>query len=224
MNRNLVLLFSFVILSATQVCGQRNLSVSVTLSPTLAHTNYGNRYFYPESDGQVVEPVYVNGSRWAFGPSVGLSVLYTYAPGWSVSSGIWFQQVAIRQSRQPLAGEGSVTLRKRVFRVPLLLNYYANQQRLSPYFSFGLLTDFPLTSRVLVTRAGESTQNLRLVPLNASPVFHLLLGAGIRYKLTDQYTFMAQPVWTYNFGQLGGSRTHDPSFELSLQTQLAYTF
>lgn len=224
MNRNLILPLSFVIFSAILVHAQPNLSVSVTLSPTLAHTNYGNRYFYPESDGQVVEPVYVNGSRWAFGPSVGLSVLYTYAPGWSVSSGVWFQQLGIRQSRQPLAGEGSVTFRKRALRIPLLVNYYTDQQRLSPCFSFGLLTDFPLTSRVVVSRVDESTQRLRLIPLNASPIFHLLLGAGARYKLTDRYTLIAQPVWTYNFGQLGGARTHDPSFELSLQTQLAYTF
>ena len=224
MNRNLVLLFSFVIFFDIPVWGQRTVSISVTLCPTFAHTNYSNRYLYPESDGQIVEPVYLSGSRWAFGTSAGLSILYKYAPGWSVSSGIWFQQLALRQNRQPVAGNGNVTLRNRALRVPLLLNYSSNQQRLSPYFSFGLLTDFPLTSRVIVTRSGESTQYLRLISLNSGPTFHGLLGAGIRYKLTNRYTLTAQPVWTYNFGRFGGAGTHDSSFECSVLAQMAYSF
>ncbi|UFH52978.1 PorT family protein [Spirosoma sp. KNUC1025] len=204
--------------------GQHKLSISSTVTPAIGHTDYHARSLYPESDGQVVEPVFLDGSRWSSGYAAGLSISYVYQPGWSVSSGIWFHQITTRQTRQPSAGEGTVTLRNRRLRIPLLLNFCPSNHRLSPYFSFGLLTDFPILSRVVVTRSGESTQNLRLKPLLPRPFFYGLLGAGVRYKLTDRYTFIGQPVLTYSFGQLGASFMHDPAFEIGLQTQLAYTF
>ena len=214
----------FLLLFAQLALGQQKLSVSATVAPGLDYTNYHGRYLYPESDGQLVEPVFLAGSRWSWGYSAGVSVLYTYQPGWSVSSGIWFHQVTTRQARQPIAGEGTVTLRSRTLRIPLLLNYSPFRQRLSPYFSFGFLTDFQILSRVIVTRTGESTQNLRLKPLIPRPVFHGLLGAGATYKLNERYTLMGQPILTYNFGQLGAAGLHDTSFELSLLIQAAYTF
>ncbi|MVM32782.1 PorT family protein [Spirosoma sp. HMF4905] len=223
MNRSFLLLVAFLLFSMTLSWSQQTLSISATLLPTFSHTYYTNRYLYPESDGQIVEPVYLSGSRWATGYSAGVSVAYNYTPGWSVSSGVWFQQLSLRQARQPIAGPGTVVLHNRVIRFPLLLNYYSSAQRLSPYFSLGLFVDLPITSRVVVTRTGESTQYLRLLS-TPRPIFHGLLGAGARYKLTNRYTLMAQPVWIYKFGQLGGATTYDSSFELSLLTQLAYTF
>ncbi|GAB3948717.1 hypothetical protein GCM10028805_23790 [Spirosoma harenae] len=197
--------------------------MSATLSPTFSHTNYKFRYFYPESDGQIVEPVYINGPRWSTGYTAGLSFITNYAPGWSFSTGVWYQQVSIRQARQPTAGEGTVALHKRVIRIPILLNYYSSKRRLSPYFSLGMFTDLPITSRVVVTRTGESTQYLRLTT-PARPIFLSMLGAGLRYKLTDRYTILAQPVWAYSFGQIGSAYSNDNSFELSVLTQFAYTF
>ncbi|GAB2533948.1 porin family protein [Spirosoma aerophilum] len=208
---------------ATLAFGQKALSVSATVVPTVSRTLYRARYFYPNSDGQIVEPVFLNGRRWSAGYSAGVSLNYTYAPGWSVSSGVWFNELTTQQARQAMAGEGTVTLRKRVVRIPILLNYASSTHRLSPYFSFGLLTDIPVPSRVVVDRTGESTQYLRL-ELNRRPIFNLLVGAGIQYKLTSQFNLVAQPAWTYKMGQLGGASTNDSSFELSLQTQLAYSF
>lgn len=223
MNRSFSLLVALLFFPMALSWGQQTLSVSATLSPTFSRTYYNYRYFYPESDGQIVEPVYINGTRWSTGYSVGVSVLYNYAPGWSVSSGIWFQQLSLRQARQPTAGEGTVALHSRVIRFPLLLNYYSSNQRLSPYFTFGLFVDLPAISRVVVNRTGESTQYLRLLS-TPRPIFHGLLGAGLRYKLADRYTLMTQPVWTYKFGQLGSANAYDSSFELSLQTQVTYNF
>ena len=171
----------------------------------------------------MVEPVYVNGIRWATGFSAGVSVLYTYAPGWTVSSGIWYHQLSIRQARQPIAGEGTVTLRSRAIRFPLLLHYALSSQRLTPYFTFGFLVDAPITARVVVARGAEPTQYLRLTG-SGNPIFHGMLGAGLQYKLTERYRLMAQPIWTYTFGQFGGASTHNNSFELSVQTQVAYRF
>lgn len=224
MNKRLGVLLIITLFSAGHTWGQRTLSISTTLAPTLAHTNYGQRSFYPESEGQIVEPVFLDGSHWATGYGVGLSVLYTYAPGWSVSSGLWYEQMTTRQARQPLAGEGTVAFQSRFLRIPLLLNYTSSAKRLSPYFSVGILTGFPVTSRVVVTRAGESTQHLRLHPLITRPVFQGLLGAGFQYKLGDRYTCTVQPIWTYSFGQFGMARFHDTSFTFSLLTQIAYRF
>lgn len=223
MNRSFSFLLACMLIPIALSWGQQTVSISATLSPTLSRTYYNYRYLYPESDGQVVEPVYLNGYRWSSGYSAGISVLYNYAPGWSVSSGIWFQQLSLRQTRQPVAGPGSVSLHNRVIRFPLLLNYYSSTQRLSPYFSLGVFVDLPITSRVVVTRDGESTQYLRLKP-TPRPIFHGFVGIGVRYKLNDRYTLMAQPAWVYKFGQLGGATTYDTSFELSILTQLAYTF
>lgn len=223
MNRNFCFLIALLGFSTTLCFGQQKLLVSATVAPTLSHTNYTYRYFYPNSDGQIVEPVYINGIRWATGYSAGLSVLYAYAPGWSVSSGLWYQQLTTRQARQTISGEGTTTIHNRVVRLPLLLNYASSTKRLSPYFSFGLLTDIPMTSRVVVTRSGESTQYLKLES-STRPILHLLVGIGGQYQLSKRYTLMVQPVWTYKFGQIGGASTYNSSFEVSLLTQLAYTF
>lgn len=203
--------------------GQKSVAVSATVSPIVSNTYYNYRYFYPESDGQIVEPVYLNGSRWLSGYCAGLSILYNYAPGWSVSSGVWFEQISIQQNRQPAAGLGVITLHNRVIRVPVYLNYYSSAKRLSPYFSLGFLVDLPITSRMVVQRDGESTQHLRLTA-SLKPIFHLTIGAGVRYKLTKRYTLMAQPTWSYKLGQFGGSSTNDSSFELGFLTQFGYTF
>ena len=223
MIRKLAFLVTLILFTSTFSWAQPTLSVSATGSPTFARTVYRYRFFYPESDGQVVEPVYVNGPRWATGYSAGLSVRYEYTPGWSVSSGIWYQSIASQQARQPSAGEGTVTLRNRVIRFPILLNYALSSKRLSPYFSLGFMVDLPLTGRVVVTRGAEPTQSLRLKTATR-PVFLGMLGAGIQYKLLNRYTLLAQPVWTYTFGQLGGASIDDPTVELSLLTQVAYSF
>ena len=223
MNKQLFILLLLLLLSAFPVRGQKTVALSATASPTFSRTYYRYRYFYPESDGQIVEPVYLNGNRWLSGHCAGLSIIFNYAPGWSVSSGVWFEQLSIRQDRQPAAGPGVITLRNRVIRVPVYLNYASSTKRLSPYFSLGFLVDLPITSRMVVQRDGESTQYLRLtVPLR--PIFHLAVGAGIRYKLAERYTIMTQPTWAYKLGQFGSSSTYDSSFELGLLTQLAYTF
>lgn len=224
MSKRLCVLLIVVLFSVGLALGQRTLSVSATLAPTLSHTTYQQRSFYPESDGQIVEPVFLDGGRWATGYGAGLSVLYTYAPGWSVSSGLWYEQLTTRQARQPLAGEGTVAFQSRFLRIPLLLNYASSTKRLSPYFSVGILADFPITSRVIVTRVGESTQHLRLHPLITRPIFQGLLGAGFHYKLGERCILIGQPVWTYAFGQFGLARFHDTSYAFSLLTQIAYRF
>lgn len=220
---NVRLLIALLWFPTTLIFGQQKLAISATVAPTYSHTFYKSRFFYPNSDGQIVEPIYMSGKRWAPGYSAGLSVLYNYAPGWSVASGIWYQQLTTRQARQTAAGDGTTTVHNRAIRIPILLNYASSTKRLSPYFSLGLLTDIPLSARVVVVRAAESTQNL-VLENSHSPVFNLMLGAGAKYQLNRRCTLMAQPAWTYQLGQLGGANTDNPTFELSLLTQLAYSF
>ena len=223
MTRTLLLLLTLMLFPTTVSWGQQTVSVSAVVSPAVTHTVYASRYLYPESDGQIVEPVYLSGSWWAAGYLAGASVLYAFEPGWSFSSGIWFQQLSTRQPRQPAAGPGTSTLNNRIIRMPLLFNFESSTRRLSPYLSFGVFIDVPITARVVVRRDGESTQHLRL-KRGSKPIFQGMLAAGVQYKLTNRCKLMAQPVWTYNFGQFGGANTHDPSFELILLTQVAYSF
>lgn len=128
----------------------------------------------------------------------------------------------MRQSRLPLAGEGTTTLRTRTIRIPLLLNFRSSAKRLSPYFSLGMFLDFPIASRIIATRSGESTQNLRLAS-DGGPVFHALLGAGVQYQLDHRFMLTVQPIAAYNLGRIGGASTYNPSYELSVQMQVAYT-
>ena len=223
MTLNLRLLIVLLSFPVALVFGQQKLAVSATVAPTYSHTFYKSRFFFPNSAGQIVEPIYMNGKRWAPGYLAGLSVLYNYAPGWSVASGIWYQQLTTRQARQTAAGDGTTTVRNRAVRIPILLNYASSAKRLSPYFSLGLLTDIPLPARVIVVRSGQSTQNL-ILENSRSPVFNIMLAAGAKYQLSRRYTLMAQPAWTYQLGQLGGANTNNPTFELCLLTQFAYSF
>lgn len=220
----------FAFLLAVFVCslriasyGQGKVSIAATVAPTYVNTTYFNRYFYPESDGHLVEPIQINGVRGTVGYSAGVTAHYNWVPAWSVSGGIWYDQHTTRQERMAVAGEGMNNIRQRAIRIPVLLNFRPSEKRLSPYFSFGWLLDFPLTARVLVERADLGNQRLRLLTENG-PVFHVLAGAGIHYKLTPRYGLIVQPTASYNLGSFGGYNAHDDAFALSLQTQLVYSF
>ena len=210
------------LLLSASAFGQRTISISATVAPALVRTNYNRTFLYPESDGQVVEPIFLAGMTNATGYSAGLTVCYAYAPGWSATAGIWYGQTTLQQAR-PVAGDGTTAIRSRAVRLPLLLNYQPLTRRLSPYFSLGLVLDFPLTSRVVVTRPGLPTQRLRL-RTDAGPVFKPMLGAGGRYRLNDRFALIVQPVWVYTVGRFGGGQTTNSSYEVSVLTQVTYQF
>ena len=210
-------------LVASVAFGQRTISVQATVAPTLVRTNYNRTYLYPESDGQIVEPILLVGTVNTIGYSAGVTAHYTYTPGWSVAAGVWYSQVSLRQARPVAAGKGTTAVRGRTVRLPLLLNYQSSTRRLSPYFSLGLLLDFPMTSRVVVTRSGQPTQHLRLIS-DKGPVFQPMLGAGGRYQLSHRCAVTVQPVWSYNLGRFGGSQTYTSSYEVSVLTQLTYSW
>lgn len=221
--KHLFCLIGFLALLTTVAVGQHKWAISATATPLYEQANYRRLYLYPDSDGQIVEPVFLSGKRSAWGYEAGLTLRYTYAPGWSVGTGVWYRQLTLRQGRPVDAGEGTTAVRSRAVRVPLLLNYQYSTKRLSPYFSAGVLLDFSMASRVVVTRDGESTQRLRL-GTSLGPVFHALLGAGAQYRVNSRYSFIVQPVGTYNLGRFGGSYDNNPAYELSLLTQVVYTF
>lgn len=218
MTRFLRALLVFVTLSV-HALAQRGLSVSATVTPTFCRTSYIQRVFYPNSEGQLVEPIYLNGVRWSTGFQAGGSAQYAWAPGWSVSTGVWFRQLTTRQAR--FGSEGATTIRNRAVRLPLLLNVQSSPKRLSPLFSLGMLFDVPMSARVIVTRADQPTQRLWL-DSEPGPYFHVMVGAGGRYQPGKRYAFVAQPMLTYNLGRFGGIRTHNPSVEVGLQAQVSY--
>ncbi|MCK8493597.1 PorT family protein [Spirosoma sp. RP8] len=216
------LLFLFVV-QAVSVFGQEKLSVSATVTPLYVHTAYKNVYLYPNSDGQVVEPVFLNGAMGSVGYSAGVTVYYTYAPGWSVAGGLHYRYLPTRTDRLPLAGEGTTMVRSRAIRIPLSINYRSSTKKLSPYYTLAALVDFPFSSRVLAVRDDLPTQKLRL-NADAGPVFNIMLGAGAVYQLNPTLALTAQPTITYRLGRFGGSHTENRTYELGLQTQLIYTF
>ncbi|GAB3698511.1 hypothetical protein GCM10027592_23630 [Spirosoma flavus] len=205
------------------VFGQHKLTLSVASAPSYVHTAFSYRYLYPDSDGQIVEPIFMNGERWLPGIQAGLTATYTWEPGWSVSSGIWYHQLTTRQVRQAIAGNGRSTIRYRTIRVPVLLHFRMNQKRLSPYFSFGTFLDFPIPSRVIAEREGLPTQYLRL-SADSGPIFHIMLGAGGQYRLNERLSLTLQPLASYKLGRFGGADTNDPSYEISMLAQIGYTF
>ncbi|MDB5240590.1 MAG: hypothetical protein JWP57_1215 [Spirosoma sp.] len=202
--------------------GQHTVSVQVTVAPTWVHTSYNRTYLYPESDGQVVEPVFLAGSVFTVGYTTGVTAHYTYAPGWSVAMGAWYSQTSLRQVRSVAAGEGTTVVRSRTVRLPFLLDYQPLTRSLSPYFSLGLLLDFPLTGRVVVTRSGQPTQHLRL-GVGSGPVFQPTLGAGVRYQLSPRCAVTVQPIGSYNLGRFGGSQTDNSAYDVSVLAQLTYS-
>ncbi|GAB3988401.1 hypothetical protein GCM10028807_10980 [Spirosoma daeguense] len=208
---------------STVAVAQQKLEISATGAPTFVSAEYNYRYFYPDSDGQIVEPIFMNGKRLLPGFVTGLTATYTYSPGWSVSSGIWYQQLTTRQARMAIAGYGRTTVHHRTIRIPILLNYRLTQKRLSPYFSFGTMFDFPMASRVIAEREGLPTQRLRL-SADKGPIFNILLGAGVQYQLSNQLSLMVQPQAIYKLGRFGGADAHDTSYEFTALTQIAYKF
>ena len=209
-------------LLTTVAFSQRTVSIRATVAPTLVRTSYNRQFLYPDSDGQVVEPIFLAGRLGAIGYTAGLTAQYTYAPGWSVAAGLWYSQATLRQTRLTTLGNGTTAISSRTLRIPLLLNYQSSTRRLSPYFSLGLLLDFPMASRVVVTRAGQPTQHLRLAT-NAGPVFQPMLGAGGRYQVNRRWALIVQPIASYNLGRFGGAQTDNSSYELSILAQLMYS-
>ncbi|QIP15457.1 PorT family protein [Spirosoma aureum] len=212
-----------LLLQAVPSFGQEKLSISATVTPLYVHTAYNRLYLFPDSDGQVVEPVYLPGPIGTVGYSAGLTGYYTYAPGWSVSAGIWYRYLPTRVARLPIAGEGNTVIRNRGIRIPLMINCRSSTKQLSPYYTLALLVDIPFSSRVIAEREDLPTQKLRLNP-DPGPIFNAMIGAGAVYQIDANLALTAQPTLTYRLGRFGGSHTDKRTYELGLQTQLIYTF
>ncbi len=221
LNRLLWITAGSQLLLVSAAVGQRSVALSAVVAPTYTTTNYARQTLYPTSDGQIVEPVHLAGQRSATGFTIGGSLLYTYTPGWTFSTGLLYRQSSMRQERLPIAGEGSTRVSSRSIRLPVAINYRPSLKPLSPYFSLALLTDLPLATRLLATRNGEPTQQLR-VRNTLNPTFSAQLGAGGYCQLTDRYALIIQPTLAYTIGRFGGATAFSPSFELGLQLQAVY--
>ncbi|GAB3566396.1 hypothetical protein GCM10027578_15180 [Spirosoma luteolum] len=201
----------------------RSLSLAIGMAPSLTSTGYRRQTLYPESNGQLVEPVWLDSRRTGIGFGAGATVYYTYAPGWSVGAGLWYHQQTIRQLRRPVAGPGTTLIRSRALRLPLSITFQPGTQRLSPLFTLGLLTDFGLPTQLVARRGSEPTQYLR-VAQSINPTFQASVGAGAAYRLGRQLTVQLQPTLIYGVGQFGGATTFHPTLELALQTQALWRF
>ncbi len=200
---------------------QRGWQMTIQISPLAEQTNYPRRVLYPNSNGQIVEPIYLSGRHWATGVQGGFTAQYGFEPGWSVSAGVGYRQFSTRQAR--FGNDGTTTINSRAIRVPLLLNFQSSQNRLSPYFTVGTLFDFPLSSRVTVRGNDRPAQQL-ILDVNDGLAFYLMAGAGVKYQLSNRYALAMQPVVNFKAGQLGDTRSYDRAVEVGLQTQVSYSF
>ncbi|RIV25034.1 PorT family protein [Fibrisoma montanum] len=203
--------------------GQKNYSLSITVAPTYAYTVYKPQFLFPDSDGQVVEPILLTGRSHSAGYLIGPAVEYTYAPGWSVASGVWFNTLTYRQARRSADGQVLTAIRNRSLRVPVLLNYRQSAGRLAPYWSGGLLLEYLLPARVLVRRDEQPRQRLDLT-YNGGLAFRVSVAGGWSYRLTNRIRLLGQLMVNYNLGKFGQAATHNPSLELNGLMQTAWTF
>ncbi|GAB3881692.1 PorT family protein [Spirosoma agri] len=223
MTKPLYSLLCLCLLQAVSSFGQGKLSVSAAITPLYVNTAYSRFYLYPDSDGAIVEPIYMNGTVGSVGYVAGATAYYTYAPGWSVAAGIWYRYLPTQVARSPLAGEGTTSIRSRAIRIPLMLNFRSSAKKLSPYYTLGVLIDIPFSSRVVAVRDDMPTQKLRLSP-DPGPQFSAMIGAGAVYQIDPTLALTVQPTATYRLGRFGGSHTDKRTYELGLQTQLIYSF
>ncbi|CCH55027.1 hypothetical protein BN8_04258 [Fibrisoma limi BUZ 3] len=223
MQRFLGLLLWGVLLSAEVAFGQKKIVLSVAAAPTYAYTAYKPQFLYPDSDGQVVEPILVTGRSHSAGYLLGPTVEYVYAPGWSVSSGVWLSTLTYRQARESADERILTNIRNRSLRIPIQLNYRQSKNRLSPYWSGGLHLDYLLPARVLVRRDEQPRQRLNLT-YNGGVAFRVSVAGGWSYRLTNRISLLGQLMVNYNLGKFGQAATHNPSIELNGLVQAAWTF
>lgn len=212
-----------ICLLSTFTFGQGTWSVAGGVTPAFVRTQYPRTTLYPDSDGQLVEPVELAGRTSAFSYVTGLTLYYTYAPGWSIATGIGYRAQTTHQPRRSATSEGTTTLRERAMRIPLLFTYRPVTRRLAPCYSFGLLVDLPGTARIIERRSGQPTQHLRL-DTSPGPVFSVLVGAGGAYQIIPRWALLAQPIVTYKLGRFGNAQVHSPAVELGLMTQIVRSF
>jgi hypothetical protein len=182
---------------------QSRFSASVTAAPSLSRVTYRNNDSKPFTQQ---------------GFQAGTVLHYHISEQWSVSSGLWLEWTRT-PTRPWVVGSGLQSSTGHNFRFPLLLHYQVTARRLAPYLSGGLVLYKEKYEIFKVTYPPDPSAELGF-NVNQALRPHLLLGAGLKYRLNEHLSLITQPVFTYGADNFVGTRT----FQYSLQTQLACRF
>ncbi|GAB2569015.1 outer membrane beta-barrel protein [Spirosoma areae] len=207
-------LLAYPLLISPATFGQGRFAISATVSP-----------IYRSLDGRSqIQNFGAEFSGRYSGFTTGLTVQYALHPNWSISSGLWYNQVKGDVNFQSFNGaavspaEPVRTETLRAVQVPLLLHYSPSVRRLSPYLSAGFL----LTDNYRRTSVNNLTGR-EYVDKEWGARLHVLIGAGVQYRLSPKVSLIVQPTATYQLGRPDPSYTRFQDVQFGLQTQVKFT-
>ena len=213
------LVAGLLLTSTTLVSAQSRFSVGLTAAPVFNHSSF-----------TVADP---SGQLTGFdfrsdvgGAMLGLSAQYAFTPQWSLSSGVWFQQLRSTGVFPFATGIVSSRIISSVYQVPLLLNFRPTNRRLSPFFSVGTLGTFG-SSTLYKPADGSGLSNSRVRFSQPFKVNVAIVGAGVAYRLTPHWSLTAQPLLIWRFKPQSGNFIHYErfvSYQINGQAQLLYSF
>lgn len=199
---------------------QSRVGISFNLAPVYGYANTQRDLGLLDYKGQPL-PAVISSQSTQMGYSLGIMGHYSWHPRWSLSTGVWMRYLrAERPTIQvPINIDvASYGYRGRNIQLPLLINYQLFTNRLRPYFSVGLLTNFRSKTYL---EAGPD-QEIAVVVGKRDITFLPTLGAGLRYRLNHHFSLVGQPTVKFVLPEYEYIRYR--SYELSFQTQLLYTF
>lgn len=203
--------------------GQSRFSLSVNAAPIWNFYDTRATILVPGGSGGL-ETLDFATKGHGFSYSFGLLGRYHLSPRWSVAAGVW--GVRDVSSTLDLTQNGQTVtinnfLGRQVFvdyRVPLLINYQPSRHRLSPYLTAGA------TANIDGPRYIDLGTGPVRVRLDKAVTFTPLLGLGAAYRLSDQFTLIAQPTVQLEFPRGNTDYQRYRVYALSLQTQVLYAF
>lgn len=215
-----LLLLGLFVSTATPLIAQNRFSVGITAAPVLSHSHSNVRLTVPDQTGQpATARLDLRSSIGGF--TAGVSVQYNFSPRWSLSTGLWFNQLRTTQP-SPFTPATRTRVISSGYQIPLLVNYRLSDRRLSPVVSAGAL--------------GYLRNNTRYKPLDGGRDFRVkfgnslnvqaIVGAGASYQLTPRWSLLVQPQLIWQFRPKGDDiigYDRYVSYQLQGQVQLAYT-
>jgi hypothetical protein len=200
--------------------GRFSLSVSAAPNYRYASTHFSSTFSITNGGMPVDVHIRQNGQVY----SLGIMARYMLSKHFSVATGIWrnytnYQLPTITTIPDLSANPNDpqiigIASHKRNYQLPVLISYQSSLSRLSPYFSIGGLVNFPSITVFENGNTGKTpNQDTRVYPT---------VGAGIIYQVSDKFSLIAQPTFTYLLPN--GTFINYLNYQLGLQTQLMYHF
>ena len=201
-------------------------SLSVNVSPIYSGSFDERNISIPTTQSQSINPVFTKSST-SYGYSVGLSAHYAFSPRWSATTGLWVNNFTKAKSTFLFntSTNGIITSRSagtrvsaRTYQIPLLGNYRTSDKKLAAYLSAGVLVSLPPPATDYIIGYNNDSALLRGSRGKVLP----MIGAGLSYQLSSQFSFLVQPTLMLEFP--AEEYILYNAYRVGLLTQLKYTF